>query len=101
MTRDDEIRRLLIRYHGMLALAQELALKLLDAASVESSLAPEVAGADRRFAGDAIARIESGEAYAVELWTVLGVDRRKIRSEGPPPPDVPHDRRNPKYKKQV
>jgi hypothetical protein len=101
MTRDDEIRRLLIRYHGMLALAQELALKLLDAVSVESALAPEVAGADRRFAGDAIARIESGEAYAVELWTVLGVDRRKARPEGPPPADVPHDRRNPKHRKPV
>lgn len=100
MTRDDEIRRLLIRYHGMLALGQELALKLLDAVSVESALAPEVASADRRFAGDAIARIESGEAYAVELWTVLGVDRRTARPETPPPPDVPHDRRNPKYRRQ-
>ncbi len=99
MTRDDEIRRLLIRYHGMLALGQELALKLLDAVSVDSGLAPEVASADRRFAGDAIARIESGQAYAVELWTVLGVDRRKARPDTPPPPDVPYDRRNPKIRK--
>jgi hypothetical protein len=98
MTRDDEIRRLLIRYHGMLALAQELSLKLLDAVSVDSALAPQVASADRRFAGDAIARIESGQAYAMELWTVLGVDRR-TRLEGPAPADVPHDRRNPTYRK--
>jgi hypothetical protein len=99
MTRDDEIRRLLTRYHGMLALGRELALKLLDAVSVETALAAEVASADRRFAGDAIARVESGEAYAVELWTVLGVDRRRARPDTPPPPDVPHDRRNPKYRK--
>jgi hypothetical protein len=99
MTRDDEIRRLLIRYHGMLALGRELALKLLDAVSVETALAPEVASADRRFAGDAIARVESGEAYAMDLWTVLGVDRRKARPDSAPPPDVPHDRRNPKYRK--
>jgi hypothetical protein len=99
MTRDDEIRRLLTRYHGMLALGRELALKLLDAVSVETALAAEVASADRRFAGDSIARVESGEAYAVELWTVLGVDRRKARPDTPPPPDVPHDRRNPKYRK--
>ena len=99
MTRDDEIRRLLTRYHGMLALGRELALKLLDAVSVETALAAEVASADRRFAGDAIARVESGEAYAVELWTVLGVDRRKARPDTPPPPDVPHDRRNPRYRK--
>jgi hypothetical protein len=99
MTRDDEIRRLLIRYHGMLALAQELSLKLLDAVSVDSALAPEVASADRRFSGDAIARIESGQAYAMELWTVLGVDRRTARAEGPSPPDVPHDRRSPSYRK--
>jgi hypothetical protein len=99
MTRDDEIRRLLTRYHGMLALGRELALKLLDAVSVETTLAAEVASADRRFAGDAIARVESGEAYAVELWTVLGVDRRTARPDTPPPPDVPHDRRNPRYRK--
>src|SRR5206468_13014250 len=100
MTRDDEIRRLLIRYHGTLALAQELALKLVDALSTDSPLPPEVAGADRRFACDAIARIESGEAYARDLWTVLGVDRRVARPEAQPPPEVPHDRRGlPKFKK--
>ena len=99
MTRDDEIRRLLIRYHGTLALAQELALKLLDALSPEGRLAPAGAGADRRFAGDAIARVESGEAYARELWTVLDVDRRVARSDAPPPAGVPHDRRNLKYRK--
>ena len=99
MTRDDEVRRLLIRYHGMLALARELALKLLDAVSVDSALEAEVARADRRFAGDSIARVESGEAYAMEMWTVLGVDRRKARADSPPPPDVPHDRRNPKFRK--
>jgi hypothetical protein len=97
MTRDDEIRRLLIRYHGTLALAQELALKLLDALSPEGPLAPEVAGADRRFAGDAIARVESGEAYARDLWKVLEVDRRVARPDSPPPASVPHDRRNPKF----
>jgi hypothetical protein len=99
MTRDDEIRRLLIRYHGMLALSRELSLKLLDAVSVETALDPEVARADRRFAGDSIARVESGEAYALELWSVLGVDRRKARPDSPPPPDVPHDRRNPRFRK--
>jgi len=98
MTRDDEIRRLLIRYHGTLALAQELALKLLDALSIEGPPAPVVAGSDRRFAGDAIARVESGEAYARELWTVLGVDRRVARSDAPPPADVPRDRRNPTFR---
>src|SRR5205814_7007943 len=93
------MRRLLIRYHGALALAQELALKLLDAVTVDSPLPPEVAGADRRFAGDAIARVESGEAYARDLWTVLGVDRRVARPEAPPPADVPHDRRGPAFRK--
>ena len=99
MTRDDEIRRLLIRYHSTLALAQELALKLLDALSPEGRIAPEAAGADRRFADDAIARVVSGEAYARELWTVLDVDRRVARSDAPPPASVPHDRRNLKYRK--
>jgi hypothetical protein len=93
MTRDDEIRRLLIRYHGTLALAQELALKLLDSLNPDAPLAREVAGADRRFAGDAIARVESGEAYARELWKVLGVDRRVARPDAPPPANIPHDRR--------
>jgi hypothetical protein len=93
MTRDDEIRRLLVRYHGALVLAQELALKLLDAVSVDVPLPPQVASADRRFAGDAIARVESGEAYAQDLWSVLQVDRRKSRPETPPPADVPQDRR--------
>ena len=97
MTRDDEIRRLLIRYHGTLALAQELALKLLDAASVDSPLPADVSGADRRFAGDAIARVESGEAYAAELWTVLGVDRRVARPQTPPA-GLPRDRRNPRFR---
>ena len=91
-TRDDEIRRLLIRYHGALVLAQELALKLLDAVSVDVPLAPAVASADRRFAGDAIARVESGEVYAQKMWSVLDVDRRVARP-GTPPADVPRDRR--------
>jgi hypothetical protein len=93
MTRDDEIRRLLVRYHGALVLAQELALKLLDAVSVDVPLPPQVASADRRFAGDAIARVESGESYAQGMWSVLDVDRRKARPETPPPADVPRDRR--------
>jgi hypothetical protein len=99
MTRDDEIRRLLIRYHGTLALAQELALKLLDAVSVDVPLPPEVASADRRFAGDAIARVESGEVYAQELWTVLAVDRRVARADAPPPAHLPRDRRGARLRK--
>ena len=99
MTRDDEIRRLLIRYHGALVLAQELALKLLDAVSVDVPLAPTVASADRRFAGDAIARVESGEVYAQKLWSVLDVDRRTARPNTPPPPDVPRERRAPRLPK--
>jgi len=99
MTRDDEIRRLLIRYHGTLALAQELALKLLDALSLEGPPSTELAGADRRFAGDAIARVESGEAYARELWTVLGVDRRVARPDAPTPANVPQDRRGGSYRR--
>ena len=99
MTRDDEIRRLLIRYHGTLVLAQELALKLLDAVSVDVPLPPEVGSADRRFAGDAIARVESGEAYAQELWTVLGVDRRIAQPDIPPPAHLPRDRRGARSRK--
>jgi len=99
MTRDDEIRRLLIRYHGTLALAQELALKLLDALHPDAPLPSEAAGADRRFAGDAIARVESGEAYARDLWKVLEVDRRVARPDAPPPASLPRDRRSPQYLK--
>jgi hypothetical protein len=99
MTRDDEIRRLLIRYHGALVLAQELALKLLDAVSVDVPLPPAVASADRRFAGDAIARVESSEAYAQDMWTVLGVDRRVARPDAPPPSNLPLDRRAARFRK--
>jgi hypothetical protein len=100
MTRDDEIRRLLTRYHEALALAQELALKFLDVVQADTApVTAEKARASRRFVGEAIARIESGETYASGLWEVLAVERRVARPDAPLASGLPHDRRNPRRSK--
>jgi hypothetical protein len=87
MTQADEVRRLLVRHHDALALAQALALKLLDLVQADAPVSPDAMREARRFAGDALARIESGETYAQGLWESLGVDRRRARVS------VPHERR--------
>jgi hypothetical protein len=100
MTRDDEIRRLLTRYHHSLALAQELALKFLDVVQADAQpVTAEKARASRRFIGEAIARIESGQSYEGGLWHVLEVERRVARPDAPLTPGVPHDRRSPRRPK--
>jgi hypothetical protein len=87
MTRDDEIRRLLIRHYHALVLAQELALKVLDLAQGDTPETRDVMREGRGFAADALARIESGQAHLSESWTTLGVDRRVASTS------VPDDRR--------
>jgi hypothetical protein len=100
MTRDDEIRRLLTRYHDALALGQELALKFLDVVQADAEpVTPEKARASRRFIGEAIARIESADSYAASLWKVLEVERRVAGPDAPLVPGVPHERRNPRRPK--
>jgi hypothetical protein len=95
MTRDDEIRRLLVRYHDALALGQELALKFLDVVQADAEpLTAEKARASRGFVGEAIARIESAESYGAGLWQVLEVERRVARADAPLTPGVPHERRS-------
>jgi hypothetical protein len=78
MIEADDIRRLLADYHHSLALARELALKLLDASQPDSDvLAPDIAARHRRLAGDAIARIEASESWVASLWKTFRVDRRQ------------------------
>jgi hypothetical protein len=97
LTRDDEIRRLLIHYHEALALAQELALKLLDVVQVDGGpVSADTAREHRRFVGETLARIESNDAHAARLWEVFGVERRKASADAPRSPTVPHDRRRPR-----
>jgi hypothetical protein len=81
MIQPDDLRRILVSYQNSLALAQELALKLLDAAQPEGEPAgAEAAARHRRFAGDAIARIEASEDFVGSLWATHGVDRRQARN---------------------
>ena len=89
MPHEEEIRRLLIRHHRVLALAHELALKLLDVVQADAPVPPDTMRESRRFVGDALARIESGESYADGLWETLGIERRRL-----PQTPVPHERRN-------
>jgi hypothetical protein len=100
MTRDDEIRRLLARYHDALALGQELALKFLDVVQADAErVTPDKARASRRFIGDAIARIESAESYGAGLWQVLEVERRVARPVAQLTPGVLRERRKPRRSK--
>ena len=95
MTRDDEIRRLLTRYHDALALGQELALKFLDVVQADAEpVTPEKGRASRRFIGEAIARIESAESYGAGLWETLELERRVAPSDAPLKPGVIHERRS-------
>jgi hypothetical protein len=97
MTRDDEVRRLLIHYHEALALAQELALKLLDVVQVDSGpVSSDTAREHRRFVGETLARIESNDAHASRLWEVFGVERRKAPADAPRARTVPRERRRPR-----
>ena len=78
MIEADDIRRLLADYHNSLALARELALKLLDASQPDSAvLASDIAARHRRLAGDAISRIEASENWVGSLWKTYNVDRRQ------------------------
>ena len=91
----DDIRRLLADYHHSLALARELALKLLDASQPDSdALTSEVAARHRRLAGDAISRIEASETWVGTLWKTFKVDRRQENTSQVQTPLVP-DRRKP------
>jgi hypothetical protein len=100
MLEADDLRRLLTDYHHSLALARELALKLLDAAQPDAeALALDTAAQHRRLAGDAIARIETSEDYVASLWKTYNVDRRQFGKDSPKYGDILPDRRkNPRSK---
>ena len=90
----DDARGLLIRYLESLALAQQVTLKLLDFVQADAApLAPEVLRECRRFVGEALARIESSENHAAELWAALEVERRVAPGDAPRPPSMPDRRR--------
>ena len=94
MANPDDVRALLIRYHESLALAHQVTLKLLDLVQADATpVTPEVLREGRRFVGEALARIESSEAHAAQLWKILGVDRRTSPTDAPRPPSIPERRR--------
>jgi hypothetical protein len=91
----DDIRELLVRYLESLALAQQVTLKLLDFVQADAApVPPEALRECRRFVGEALSRIESSENHASQLWDVLEVDRRMVRSDAPRPPSIPERRRS-------
>ena len=100
MIEADDLRRLLTDYHRSLALARELALKLLDAAQPDAeALALHTAAQHRRLAGDAIARIETSEDYLASLWKTYSVDRRQFGKASPNyDGNLPDRRKNPRLK---
>jgi hypothetical protein len=82
MPNNDDIRELLTRYLESLALAQQVTLKLLDFVQADAlPVSPEALRECRRFVGEALARIESSESHAAQLWDVLDVDRRVVRTD--------------------
>ncbi len=86
MPQHDETRGLLVRYLESLALAQQVTLKLLDFVQADAvPVTPEALRECRRFVGEALARIESSEAHAAQLWEVLEIERRV---PGAPPASV-------------
>ena len=86
-TRHDEIRALLIRYLDALALGREIATTLLDFGQTDAQpVTAEALRECRRFVGEALARIESGETHATELWKVLEVERRTQANASRPAP---------------
>jgi hypothetical protein len=92
MPQHDETRGLLVRYLESLALAQQVTLKLLDFVQADAApVTPEALRECRRFVGEALARIESSEAHAAQLWEVLEIERRVPGA--PRPPSVPERRR--------
>jgi hypothetical protein len=94
MPNNDDIRGLLTRYLESLALAQQVTLKLLDFVQADAlPVSPEALRECRRFVGEALARIESSETHAAQLWDVLGVDRRIVRTDAPSKPPSGPDRR--------
>jgi hypothetical protein len=95
MRNNDDIRGLLTRYLESLALAQQVTLKLLDFVQADAlPVSPEALRECRRFVGEALSRIESSENHAAQLWDVLEVDRRIVRTDAPrPPASVPERRR--------
>src|SRR5512140_1264095 len=97
MTREeqDAVRKLLVRYEAALALAEDLALSLLDALQHDAAgTAAEHVGDRRRAAGDALAVIEAGDAYAKNAWKDLDLERRRLPVGAPLPPTLPKDRRS-------
>ena len=94
MPQHDDTRGLLIRYLESLALAEQVTLKLLDFVQADAApVTPEARRECRRFVGEALARIESNEAHAAQLWEVLEVERRVAPGDTPRPPSVPDRRR--------
>lgn len=90
----DRLRDLLVKYESALALAQDLALSLLDVVqpgAVEISM--DQARERRRFVGDALASVEGGEEYAKKLWEVFALDRRKTPAAAARPPEGKERRR--------
>ena len=84
MPEHDDTRGLLIRYLESLALAQQVTLKLLDFVQADAvPVTPEALRECRRFVGEALARIESSETHAAQLWDVLEVERRVPRRRAP------------------
>ena len=100
MIEADDLRRLLTDYHHSLALARELALKLLDVAQPGARALPvDTAAQHRRLAGDAIARIERSEDHVASLWKTYNVDRRQPAVDAPTyDGSLPDRRRNPRSK---
>jgi len=98
MPNNDDVRGLLTRYLESLALAQQVTLKLLDFVQADAlPVAPEALRECRRFVGEALARIESSENYAAQLWGLLEVDRRAVPpapARLPPGPDRRRTRRH-------
>jgi hypothetical protein len=93
MPQHDETRGLLVRYLESLALAQQVTLKLLDFVQADAApVTPEALRECRRFVGEALARIESSEAHAAQLWEVLEVERR-VTPGAPRSPSGPDRRR--------
>jgi hypothetical protein len=66
---------------------------LLDLVQADATpVNPEVLREGRRFVGEALARIESSEAHAAQLWKTLGVERR-TQPDATRPPTLPERRR--------
>src|SRR5687768_11971219 len=102
MPNNDDVRGLLTRYLESLALAQQVTLKLLDFVQADAlPVSPEALRECRRFVGEALARIESSENYAAQLWDVLEVDRRAAPAGTPRLPAGPDRRRTRRHSKNI